>query len=687
MREDEVLSFKARHGVNTADHSIKTVRVLPFLITAKTDHADESYNKLILEQGELSSVFYLKPKDTHIKNPSNSKSNQRMNFLMSSTFTHYGNTSYNQTILQKDAHISMGVENTYDLALNGAPYLIGAIATYGDSTNNSLNIEAGSSVEFFTSLPKKDKNGNNTFDERITHLVGGLAYQGNVKNNKIFIKDANMIIHGPSKAYASLAAAHISAGYIDSGTDKNFQASKNLLDIDGFNLDMYMNHDKQPLAYNSVLFTDFWGGKTEQGQALDNTINLKDIKNLKKDKNNENIFAQALFNFYAGASNNGEANYNTLNIELKHPLEIANNFLGYNQHSFYGGFATKGANHNTINIKNDLTTTDLSQNYKDALNIVAARTLEGSADYNKIYINNSMSTLPVYIYTAKKNILNNQDFYPSSANNNEVLIKDFASFRNLTVLTEAKEASYNTINYNNVQSITDASNIDKGSKIIIRALDKANHNTIDIKNYSSNAADNAYLIMAYNEAAYNKIIINDTLFGVASDKREGILSIIAGLSNNAHDDTLIINNLNLDEYKNNNSIFIAPSAITGLSEAKSYNNTLYIGGNLNIFKNTFIDILAGALVHYEDSNNASNAVAPSDISLSKNNRLILNTKVEARIINNFEHYYLIVSNKINTTPLLKSYDAPINISSEGVLALYTLKEQYPYLKNKEILIL
>lgn len=270
-----------------------------------------------------------------------------------------------------------------------------------------------------------------------------------------------------------------------------------------------------------------------------------------------------MFNFYAGAYNNGEVNYNTLNIELKHPLEIANNFLGYNQHSFYGDFATKGVNHNTINIKNDLTTTDLSQSYKDALNIIAARTLEGSADYNKVYINNSMSTLPVYIYTAKKNLLNNQDFYPSSANNNKVSIKDFTSFRNLTVLTEAKEASYNTINYNNVQSITDASNIDKGSKIIIRALDKANHNIIDIKNYSSNAA------------AYNKIIINDTLFGVASDKREGILSIIAELSNNGHDNTLIINNLNLDEYKNNNSVFIAPSAITGLSEAKSYNNTLY----------------------------------------------------------------------------------------------------------------
>lgn len=85
----------------------------------------------------------------------------------------------------------------------------------------------------------------------------------------------HMIIHDPSKAYASLAAAHISAGYIDSESDKNFQASKNLLDIDSFNLDMYMNHDKQPLAYNSVLFADFLGGKTEQGQALDNTINIK----------------------------------------------------------------------------------------------------------------------------------------------------------------------------------------------------------------------------------------------------------------------------------------------------------------------------------------------------------------------------------------------------------------------------
>lgn len=44
--------------------------MLPFLITVKTDHANTSYNKLILKQRELSSVFYLNPKDANIKESS-----------------------------------------------------------------------------------------------------------------------------------------------------------------------------------------------------------------------------------------------------------------------------------------------------------------------------------------------------------------------------------------------------------------------------------------------------------------------------------------------------------------------------------------------------------------------------------------------------------------------------------------
>lgn len=689
VSSDEILTFKARHGNNTSDHNIKNIKVVPFLITAQTKNANANYNRLILENGELSSVFYLKPDNTtHIANPKDSKQNQRINFIISPSFTDHGDANFNTLILKKDAYINMGVENLYDLTLNGAPYLIGGVATYGNSTNNTLSLEEGTNIKFFTSLPKKDKEGHDSYDERITHIIGGLAYNGNVKNNKILIKNANMIIHGPEKTYVSSAAAHITAGYIDSIVDKDFEASGNLLDIDGFNIDIRINPNNIPLVYNAMLFADFWGGKTEQGKAINNTINIKNIHNMKKYQNNDSVFAQGLFNFYAGSSNNGEANNNTLNIELKNPLEIANNFTGSNHFYFYGGYGTKGANYNAINIKNDLTTTDLSQSYKDSLYIIAARTLKGTANYNQININNSMSTLPVYIYTAAKNIVDNQDFYPKEADYNQINIKNFASFRNLTLITEATQASNNKISYENVQSITDASNIDKGSKIIIRALNKANNNSININQYSSNAADNAYLIMAYNEAAYNKISINNVLFGVASDKREGKLSIIAGLSNNTHDNTLIINNINLDEYKNQDSIFIAPSAITGINESKSYNNTLYIGGNINIFKDTIIDILSGTMVHYEDNINANDGIAPSAIELSKNNRIVLNTKLEARSINNFEHYHFILSHEINSnTPFLKSYNVPINLSSDGIFALYTSKEQYSELKNKEFIIL
>ncbi|MEE6538236.1 hypothetical protein VWM66_10735, partial [Campylobacter jejuni] len=55
--------------------------------------------------------------------------------------------------------------------------------------------------------------------------------------------------------------------------------------------------------------------------------------------------------------------------------------------------------------------------------------------------------------------------------------------------------------------------------------------------------------------------------------------IIAGLSNNGYDNTLIINNLNLDEYKNNNSVFIAPSDI---SLSKKHRLSLILLGLMNL---------------------------------------------------------------------------------------------------------
>ncbi|HEH4528673.1 TPA: hypothetical protein SG302_001310 [Campylobacter jejuni] len=50
--------------------------------------------------------------------------------------------------------------------------------------------------------------------------------------------------------------------------------------------------------------------------------------------------------------------------------------------------------------------------------------------------------------------------------------------------------------------------------------------------------------------------------------------MIAGVSANSHDNIIEFVNLNIDEYKNQDAIFLAPSGISDISNFKSYNNTL-----------------------------------------------------------------------------------------------------------------
>lgn len=73
--------------------------------------------------------------------------------------------------------------------------------------------------------------------------------------------------------------------------------------------------------------------------------------------------------------------------------------------------------------------------------------------------------------------------------------------------------------------------------------------------------------------------------------------MIAGVSANSHDNIMELVNLNIDEYKNQDAIFLAPSGISDISNFKSYNNTLYLGGELNFFKGVNIDLLSGSVFH------------------------------------------------------------------------------------------
>ncbi len=54
------------------------------------------------------------------------------------------------------------------------------------------------------------------------------------------------------------------------------------------------------------------------------------------------------------------------------------------------------------------------------------------------------------------------------------------------------------------------------------------------------------------------------------------------MSANSHDNIMEFVNLNIDEYKNQDAIFLAPSG--RYFKFKSYNNTLYLGGELNFLK-------------------------------------------------------------------------------------------------------
>ncbi|MCV3431951.1 hypothetical protein L8W59_08410, partial [Campylobacter lari] len=204
------------------------------------------------------------------------------------------------------------------------------------------------------------------------------------------------------------------------------------------------------------------------------------------------------------------------------------------------------------------------------------------ANNNSIVIKNSNIAIPLYLYGVSKVSLDNKDYYASSANANSIVLDNVKSGRNLTAIIEADNLEKNTIKYNLVQSLSNASNIDKGSKIILRANESANDNTLNIKDYSSAASSNVYVINANTESANNTFIFDNLALGTASDKREGIAIISAGVAKNTHDNYTHINNLNIDEYKNNSTIIIAASGVYSEND-KSYNNTLYLSGNTNIF--------------------------------------------------------------------------------------------------------
>ncbi|MCW1360348.1 hypothetical protein OLQ22_04120 [Campylobacter jejuni] len=682
LTPDFTENFKvtSQHGFSVLEKEFKDAIFIPFITTAYVQNANANNNKLILEEGELSSEIYFKPQNIKLPDPKAKNSEIAHNFIITAALVNGGEYAQNNQTIIKNAYINIEANDDYTVSLNGAPYILGAMGINADVISNTLLLESGSMIDIHASIFKKDRYENIIEDEKITHLIGGFTINGLAKNNKLIFNGTNLVTHGTYKAYSANSAAHIIAAYVDVNNNANYDATNNTLEIN--NLNLGLNFSKASLTYSSVFFAEFWGGKTEQGNALQNKIYIKDLQTLHS--YDDSTFIQGSYNFYAGEANKGEANSNEIHIKLDQAFFAHENFTGENIFGFYGGYGTKGANSNIINLENDLTQLDIAQNYKDKINIVAAKTLEGKANFNEIHIKNSLSSLPLFIYGVQKAEFKDKQYFAQEANHNKIYLDTLISARNLSIINEAQNCNNNLISYNNVQSLSEASNISFGSKTIIKALKNANSNTIILNNYSSATPFNEHYIIANEESAYNNIFIDTIAMGTASDKREGNINIIAGLSKNSHHNTLSIKNLNIDEYKNDNAIFIAPSALNLQNNAKSYDNTLYLGGEFNTFENTLVDAISGALMYSEDALKVKLNIAPSLQEFSKNNRLILDTNAKAKMVNNFEHFTFIISDMtMFDSALLDARDLAINLSRQGILQLFA-KDGFKVKKGEKI---
>ncbi|EAK9888849.1 hypothetical protein AAH48_01465 [Campylobacter lari] len=670
--KEDIFVVNGFHSSNSANTTLNQISYIPFLVSAYTFNAKANNNTLVLKAGELSSVYYLKPTDKEVINPKASGLDNKYNFLITPAIARKGEASNNTLNFLKDAYVDMGVENTYTLPLNGAPYILGAFGVDANTNNNTVILNKGVKIDFHTTPYRQSALGDNIFDERMTHVVGAYTYNGNAKNNKVIIDGASLLVHGPSGAYSTSAATHLGGAFVDVNNNQSYEVSNNSVLINDLKLDLRVDTKNTPLAYNAILVGAVYGGKIIQGNAYKNTIDIKDLQTLLA--LNTNVEVKALLDFYAGITNNGIANDNNINITLKKPFEINFNFTGKNEINLYGGVATKGASRNSINIEGSITQGVTDKKRYDKINIIAAQTLSSKANNNSINISNSNSDIPMFLYAVMSE---DGKYYASSANANSIVLDNVKSGRNLTAIIEADNLEKNTIKYNMVQSLSNASNIDKGSKIILRANENANDNTLNIKDYSSAASSNVYIINAKNESANNTFIFDNLALGTASDKREGEIIISAGIAKNTHDNYTHINNLNIDEYKNNKAIFISASGVYSEND-KSYNNTLYLSGNTNIFNNTNIEVLAGSFLQTKKDNNFVSKVLTH--KNGTNNHLVLNTNIKANTINNFDHYSFIL--KDDTKAYLSAKEV-INLSKDSSINVYTNNN----VKNKSFILM
>ncbi|ECH5519547.1 hypothetical protein H2772_000356 [Campylobacter coli] len=248
---EEILEVQSMHAANPMDKNLHPIKILPFLVAGSSLKGDSINNKLLIKEAELSSAVFLEPSNIKTKNPPKKEEKDKINYVISGGLAREGNAKNNTLELLDGSYINMGVENIYNLKLNGAAYAIGGLAIFGDAIGNSLLAQKGSKVDIHTASFYRDMVGEIILDERITHLVGGLAYNGKVEKNKLNLNGVEFNIHAPSGLYSSFAPVHIAGAFVDGNGKKAYDATKNTLVIDNFLLNLKAD-GKTPIFYNAI---------------------------------------------------------------------------------------------------------------------------------------------------------------------------------------------------------------------------------------------------------------------------------------------------------------------------------------------------------------------------------------------------------------------------------------------------
>lgn len=115
--KEEIITAFSTLGTVSSDTQAVPSSFMPFIVTAYAQNTNATNNKLILENGELSSVYFCKPSIGDCGVPNNSQKGDRFKYLITAAFTDKGGGFNNQTILKENSYINNGCRKYLHLAL------------------------------------------------------------------------------------------------------------------------------------------------------------------------------------------------------------------------------------------------------------------------------------------------------------------------------------------------------------------------------------------------------------------------------------------------------------------------------------------------------------------------------------------------------------------------------------------